>query len=293
MTVFRCYKEKKFNAQATTLLGHINGIIERYEAKGYSLTVRQVYYQLVSGNLIENNTTSYTSIQKLISEGRLAGLVSWTAIEDRGRNLQGYRTFDSPGEAVESVRSEYKIDMWKNQRFRPEVWVEKAALEGVIARICGELRVDFYATRGYDSQSQSWRAGRRFADYVSRGQIPIVLHLGDHDPSGIDMTRDNQERLSMFAGFNVMVNRIALTMDQIRIYNPPPNPAKMTDARAKDYVENYGDESWELDALRPEVIHDLIRLEIMKLRDETAWAESLHEELEDKLVLQDVAETLS
>ncbi len=288
MSTFRCYKDKKFGPEALAILGWANQVIESYEARGYSLTIRQVYYQGVQKGLIANTPASYIYLQKTLSEGRLAGLVSWTAIEDRGRNLMGHRTFSGPGEAVAGVLNEYKIDMWAGQKFRPEVWVEKAALEGVVGRICNELRVDFYATRGYDSQSQSWRAGRRFAEYVERGQVPIVIHLGDHDPSGIDMTRDNRERLSLFAGFNVNVVRVALNMDQVETYRLPPNPAKMSDARAADYVANYGDESWELDALSPETMHDLIRDEVAKLRDEELWTEKLTEEVEDKQVLESI-----
>ena len=287
---FRRYVDKKFRADSLALLDVINSIIDEYSAGGYSLTVRQTYYQLVARGLIPNNGKSYDRVQGLISDGRLAGLVSWTAIEDRGRTLRGYETQRSPGAAVRQAAAHYKLDLWAGQRFRPEVWVEKAALEGVVERICSQLRVDFYATRGYDSQSQSWAAGRRFADYVARGQTPVVLHLGDHDPSGIDMTRDNTERLALFAGFRVSVVRIALNYDQVLRYAPPPNPAKMSDSRAESYVRQYGDESWELDALDPRVMQDLIEEHVLRMRDEQAWSERLAEEVADKRLMEEFAE---
>jgi hypothetical protein len=275
---FICYVPKKFRQEQLELLQVIDKITNDYEAQGYTLTVRQLYYQLVARGLIENTPKSYDRVQALISEGRLAGLISWTAYEDRGRNLMGLHTQTSPQSAIRAVRDSYRIDKWRTQRFRPEVWVEKAALESVVGEICNKMQVDFFACRGYNSSSEQWSAGQRFARYVQKGQIPLVLHLGDHDPSGIDMTRDNHERLSMFAGVKINVVRIALNMSQVEQYNPPPNPAKVTDSRAADYISKYGDESWELDALEPQVIHRLIEAEILKVRDSALWDEALAEE---------------
>jgi hypothetical protein len=98
-----------------------------------------------------------------------------------------------------------------------------------------------------------------------------VIHLGDHDPSGIDMTRDNTDRLAMFAREEVEVRRIALNMAQIIEYEPPPNPAKETDSRAEGYIAKYGAKSWELDALDPKVIDTLIENEIRDFIDEDRW----------------------
>lgn len=92
-----------------------------------------------------------------------------------------------------------------------------------------------------------WSAAQRFISQDYRDNR-VIIHLGDHDPSGIDMTRDIQERLQMF-GADVYVKRVALTMNQIGTYNPPPNPAKITDSRASKYIDEYSNESWELDAL--------------------------------------------
>lgn len=279
---FACYRKINFRADTLDLIKHINEVIGEYDGM---LTVRQLYYQFVARGYIENTDTSYDKMQDVISNGRLAGLISWTAIEDRNRNLMGLRTFASPSAAIKSVRAEYRIDKWADQRFRPEVWVEKAALEGVIGEICNQLQVDFFACRGYNSQSEQWRAGRRFARYISKGQTPIVFHLGDHDPSGLHMTEDNRERLSMFAGVPISVVRLALNMDQIHRYSPPPNPAKKRDARYADYAAKFGETSWELDALAPNVIHDLIEKAVLEVRDEKKWDAMLQQEADDKVVL--------
>ena len=75
-----------------------------------------------------------------------------------------------------------------------------------------------------------WGAAQRLIGHEKAGRDTVVVHLGDHDPSGLDMTRDIQERLEMF-GSTAIIDRIALTWEQIEEYGPPPNPAKTTDAR--------------------------------------------------------------
>ncbi len=287
---FLCYEAKNFSEAKLAMIEKINTVIEKFDADGYILTVRQIYYQFVKNAWVPNVLQSYGLIQGLVNDGRMAGLISWTAIEDRERGLKGWETFKSPAEALTKVKAEYKLDLWQGQTFRPEVWVEKKALEGVIGRICGELRVDFFACKGYNSQSEQWRAGLRFSDYIRRGQRPIVFHLGDHDPSGIDMTRDNQERLSLFAGTPIMVQRLALNMPQIDELKPPPNPAKVTDSRAAGYIEKYGESSWELDALDPQYINDLIRDALMMIREEDKWDVMLQQEVQDKLFFDEMIE---
>lgn len=286
------YVDRRFGAEALALLGRANAVIERYERDGFSLTLRQLYYQLVTQNVIPNEGRAYDRLGALVSDGRLAGLVSWTAIEDRGRNLRGLGHYDSPSRAVEATLAGYRRDLWAEQPWRPEVWVEKEALVGVIGDICNELRVDFFACKGYNSQSEQWRAGQRFADYVRRGQRPIVFHLGDHDPSGLDMTRDNRERLELFAGVPVTVARLALNYAQVEEYRLAPNPAKLSDSRAPAYVEQFGTESWELDALDPRTIRDLIRTAVDQILDEKIWSEALAREAADRDRLEQAIEEL-
>lgn len=279
---YRSYVDMNLQKGALEVIGVANQIIADYEGRGYSLTLRQLYYQFISRDLMPNRQSSYDRLGKIISNGRLAGLVSWTAIEDRTRNLKGLQTFRHPNQAIQAAHDSYRRDLWADQEWRPEVWVEKEALVGVIGGICNKLRVDFFACKGYNSQSEQWRAGQRFANYVQKGQRPIVFHLGDHDPSGIDMTRDNHDRLSMFAGTPVIVQRIALNMDQIEELNPPPNPAKSNDSRFESYRELYGDNSWELDALNPDYIAKLISANVKRIRDEAQWDASLLREVEEK-----------
>lgn len=283
---YRAYRPRKFNDERMELIRQINIMISNYATKGLALTVRQIYYQFVTLNIVPNNGKSYDKVQSAIADGRMAGLISWTAIEDRGRSLQGWRTHSTPQKALSELAKSYKRDVWETQPFRVEVWVEKAALIGVVQQICAPLRVDYYTQRGYNSQSQQWEAGQRFANYIAKGQRVIVFHLGDHDPSGIDMTRSNTELLELFAGTPINVQRLALNRDQIDKYNPPPQPAKRSDARFETYKEEHGTESWELDALEPTVIQALISDAVLRVRDEDLFREQIIREEEEKRWLE-------
>jgi hypothetical protein len=171
------------------------------------------------------------------------------------------------------------------------VWIEKEALAGVIERTANRWRVPYFACRGYTSQSEAWRAGQRFRLYEKQGQKIVVLHLGDHDPSGIDMTRDNRDRLDIFTyQGDVTVKRLALNIDQVRQYRPPPNPAKITDSRSNGYIKEFGTESWELDALDPTVLDRLISAAIESLIDRDKWERVQQRETEARERLKELAD---
>jgi hypothetical protein len=276
----RKYKDIRFHGKSLETIERVNAIVEEYEAQGYELTLRQVYYQLVARGFIPNNERSYKNLGSLINDGRLAGLIDWYAIVDRTRNLRRNSHWNCPEDVIDSARYSYMLDRWENQPNYVEVWVEKDALIGIVSQICRELDVPHFSCRGYTSQSEMWSAAQRFIRQNHR-ESRTIIYLGDHDPSGIDMTRDIQERMDMF-GADVYVKRVALTMEQIEKFSPPPNPTKLSDARASGYIEEYGHECWELDALEPKVITSLIRDEVTALCDSDLLYEIEHREETDK-----------
>lgn len=271
---YKCYVERRFSKDSEKIIEVADEICADYMRQGYTLTLRQLYYQFVARGHIPNSQLSYNRIGSIINDARLAGRIDWDAIEDRTRNLEELSTWGSPKEILEATAEQFRFDWWLDQPTRIEVWVEKEALVGVIERAAFKYRVPYFACRGYSSQSELWRAGNRFRAHARAGQSVVVLHLGDHDPSGIDMTRDNEERLRMFSGDGTVleVHRLALNHDQVKKYRPPPNPAKMTDSRSAGYVAEFGKSSWELDALDPTVIDDLISRAIEYEIDNKAWA---------------------
>lgn len=283
------YIEKNFRQATLATIKTANTIIEEYAAQGFDLTLRQLYYQMVARGYIENSERSYKNFGNVIGDARLAGLIDWNHIVDRTRNLRGNGHFDDPGHIMAAAAASFQIDKWARQPCRVEVWVEKEALEGVIDRACRPLDVPYFACKGYTSQSEMWAAARRLIRWRDRGQTPIILHLGDHDPSGIDMTRDVVDRLKLFAG-DMEVDRLALNWEQVEQYNPPPNPAKLTDTRAKTYIASFGQSSWELDALEPTVIAALIEDAVAQFRDPDLWAEAVAQEEEGLDLLRRAAD---
>lgn len=266
-----CYIEKKFQRAAMTVIDMANELLEQYADDGFVVTLRQLYYRFVANGWIENTDREYKRLGRIISDARMAGLIDWDHLQDRTRNLLSREHFANPAEIIEIAATQYAKDLWAGQDFRPEVWIEKDALIGVIEDVCDSYDVPHFSCRGYVSMSEMWTASQRMIEYDCQGQSPIIFHLGDHDPSGVDMTRDIAARLETFCGFVVEVRRIALNMDQVRQYGPPPNPAKIKDSRSPDYIEKYGRESWELDALEPSVLIQLVRDSITEVMDDDVY----------------------
>ncbi len=267
-----CYESKQFKAASLLKIKQANEIIKDYRAQGFILTLRQLYYQFVRRNWLVNTEKSYDNLGALMTDARIAGLVDWDAIEDRTRSLKSNNHWDSPNQIVSACANQFMVDRWAGQDYRVEVWIEKEALAGVFARVCERLDVPYFSCRGYGSASEMWRAGCRLKNYMEDGKRPVILHFGDHDPSGMDMTRDITDRLAMFAEDDIEVIRVALNMDQVEEHSPPPNPAKVTDSRAAGYIELYGNFSWELDALEPSMLMELVEENVLKYRDEDEWA---------------------
>lgn len=269
------YKDIEFRPSSLALIQTMNAIVDEYIAEGYRLTVRQLYYQLVARAVIENTEKSYKRVTGIVNDAKVAGLMDWDAIEDRTRSFIRRQRWTSAGQIVQAAADSFHMDMWEGQEERVVVIVEKEALAGVLERACHQFDVPLLAARGYPS-------GTVLREFCQSDVLPavrddqrvVVLHLGDHDPSGIDMTRDLQERIELFAegSFSVdELSRIALTMEQIQSQKPPPNPAKVTDSRFADYQRTYGSESWELDALKPDYLNRLVSRHIQRHIDTDIW----------------------
>lgn len=284
-----CYVVKRLHRATLVVVDQINGIVEEYVKKGFDLTVRQVFYQLVSRAFIENTQKQYKRTVDIVRDARLAGLIDWQAIVDRTRYLRCSSHWDDPAGIIDSAAKTFVIDKWSDQKYRPEVWIEKDALVGILQSACEPLDVPYFSCRGNVSWTELHEAFlRRFVVHEHNGQKPVIFHLGDHDPNGIDMSRDIVDRLAIF-GSKVEFHRIALNMDQVQRYQPPPNPAKETDKRFKKYKAKYGAQCWELDALAPETLVSLIQGRIKAIRNNRKWKARETEEAKGRETIQDVA----
>ncbi len=341
-----CYIPKNFGEPTLKIIDAANAVLVEYLRQGFELTLRGLYYKFIGRDLFpdsrfwrwtgdkwvratadepgatKNSQPNYKWFGEIMNDARLAGLVDWDYISDMTRNLRGRPHWSSPGEIIESCAAQFSTDRWATQANYVEVWVEKDAQVSVIRNACQPLDVPYFSCRGYTSQSEMREAALRLIGIVQAGRKPHIIHLGDHDPSGVDMTRDIQDRIELFmvhhiaknwsdnqaaAGRTVsrvdleahiqdtighqLINRIALNKEQIARYNPPPSPAKSTDSRSAKYIDKRGSQdSWELDALEPAVVTAIITATIRKLITRPAmWKATEAEEKRGKALLKKCA----
>lgn len=293
------YSDQRLSAAKVAFIEVLNGIVEEYVAQGFRLTVRQVYYQAIARDIIpdewvdqaynvkngldpmtKNTVKNYKRLAGILDEGKMAGLVDWDAIEDRTREFNRRSRWSGPGEILQGAARSFHMDLWTDQEHRCFVVVEKEALAGVLEGVCHKWDVPLLAARGYPSGTvlREFAVSDLIPCFGKERQTPVIIHLGDHDPSGIDMSRDLAERFYTFTAGkqggrynNEMFKRVALNMDQIEEQSPPPNPAKATDARFAAYQEKFGDESWELDALQPRYLVELVERNIKEHINNGIW----------------------
>ena len=296
------FVDHKFSASSEELLVKTTSIMLDYDRQGYLLTLRQLYYQMIARDLFpdswidqttgtKNNIKNYKKFGDLVNNGRLAGRLDWDMIEDRARETVFSPCWDSPAQILESAAAQFKIDKWENQSCHVEVMAEKDAVSGILTPVCQRLQVRFTANRGYASSSLFYEVSRRLQRAHDEGKILHVLYLGDHDPSGIDMTRDVEERMNTFTFNSVDINvtRLALNMNQIKEWQPPENPAKDTDTRFEAYRAKYGDSSYELDAVEPNNLAALVESFVFGLHDDDEWNDAVQREAHMKSKLLKLA----
>lgn len=268
----RCFRTQKFRPDSLATIRRMCDIVEEYAQQDLRLTGRQLYYQFVSRDWLPNTERSYKNLLSLLADARYAGLVDWDAIEDRGRKPDDPSTWNSVEDIVEAALNQFRLPAWDDQPAYAELWVEKQALAGVLEPLAREHRAVLMVNKGYSSASAMYEAAERI-DERAAGRPAVVLYLGDHDPSGEDMVRDVADRLNEFApdrDVPIEVEKVALTMEQVRRYNPPPNPAKRSDARFAAYAEKHGTSSWEVDALPPNVLAQIVRAAFSRVVDPDA-----------------------
>jgi len=339
-----------WEADKETLLYHIKEVCEEYHGLGYTLTLRQMYYQLVSKDLIPNHDKVYKKLGKLKDDLLYGGYVDWDIFVDRGRvPYIAYTEHNIKGALQRTVNS-YNLNKQLNQETHLEVWTEKDAISGIIKRAVNPYTVRVVVNKGYTSSTAIYDSYQRFLDIIQKGQKVVILYFGDHDPSGLDMIRDIRDRVMNFflngdgiaqlnghivdwaSSDEIMdeveqlseedeelfdsyvkedkngsafqwvryffdkhfeVVPIGLTMEQIEKYNPPPNPAKMTDPRSKPYIKKFGNVSWEVDALRPEVMTDIVQTKILEYMDYETYQDVLDREKIEIAELQDMVDNIN
>ena len=284
--------KEKFNEVTTNikknfeLVQKCDEILTDLSDRGFILTLRQLFYQLLSKGLIKNSHSEYTKLSRLIDESRRAGLIDWEMIEDRTRNLERKSHWDSPAEILEQAVRQYSINTRLTQPIYIEVFCEKQALSGILVPICKKLDVPFMAIRGNASTTVMYETAKRLED-----KNAVILYLGDCDATGLNIPKNIERRLNEF-GVYPLIKRIALNLEQVQRLNLPPAPLKEKDPNAKKYKEETGlSLTWELDALPPETLQSIIQNEVDALTDKSEFKkmkelESAHKKQLQKFIME-------
>ena len=252
----------------------------------YRPTLRQIFYRLVAALLIPNTEVTYKSLSRATVEAREEAVIDPLAFQDRVRShTQGDYGFLSPDDFVQFMLDElrdspdrYTLPMWTSQQTLPIIWLEKDALFTPITTIASRYRVKVYAARGYSSFTAVYEAAQDI-----NGSTPTkVLQLTDFDPSGEDMVRDLEDRLTKYGASNFQLEKIALTSDQVTRLALPPMPAKKSDPRYNSFEATFGNDVVELDALPPDELDSIVTTAIEDLIDRHTWNAQIQKAREER-----------
>ncbi len=257
-----------------TIIPKVKELLSSYS---YRPTLRQIFYRLVAALLISNTEPTYKSLSRATVVAREEHTIDPLAFQDRVRtHTDGDYGYLSPDEFVDAMLDRlrespenYTRPLWTTtQQTMPIIWLEKDALFTPVTEIASRYRVKVYAARGYSSFTSVYEA----AQDIQRLMKPVkVLQLTDFDPSGEDMVRDLEDRLTRYGAADIELEKIALTSDQVSTLGLPPMPAKKSDPRYERFAQSFGDQVVELDALPPDELERIVSTAIEDLIDQDPW----------------------
>ena len=250
---------------------------------GYGiLTLRALHYQLVSIGMI-NDIQHYKRTINAMIDARWGGQIAFEQFSDLDREMVGEIQIEDAKEQIKNWMNSYRKNLWENQIYYPEIFIEKKALQGIFQNICNKWNIALGACKGYPSLTFLNNAQKRFGDAVSLGKIPIIIYFGDYDPSGEDIPRSIKENIEKFGIYDINVKRIALMENQVIEWKLPHAPTKNTDTRTANWA---GLGQVELDAVKPEKLIELCENAILEIFDKSAYNKLISQEKNERKIYQ-------
>ena len=247
-------------------------LTERYER----MTVRGCFYQMSSRGIVAKTELGYAKVQRNLLTMRREGLLPWAFIADGTRWMRRARTYDGVQDALAQMHALYRRDLWAKQDYRVEIWLEKDAMADVIQPVASEWGVPLAVTRGVSSETFVYNA----ADDASCDlRTTIIYTLFDFDAGGDRGHRKIEKGFADYCSADFIIERLAVTPEQIRDWELPTRPAKSTDPEAATWG---GKPCVELDAIPPDLVTELVEDAIMELIDARAWEVEQAIEAEEK-----------
>jgi hypothetical protein len=284
-------KRKWYQQKTKEILRQVQEILEEYKGRG-ALTLRQIYYLLVSKKVIPNTLSSYKRLSRILSNARKDGIISFDAIVDRTRIPIKEPSWNGLGSFIKAVKKKYRKSKWKGQEMYVEVWLEKDALRGMIEPITSLYDLYLVVGRGYPSLSSLYEAEKRFKEANKPVQI---LYLGDFDPSGENIPQTIKRNLTKYFKIDrkkLHIRKVALTLRDIKKYRLPSAPTKRKDSRSKKFVQKYGELCVELDALPPKILEEKLKKSIERYLNSQKFQKRLKMEKQEIKKLEEMIERL-
>ena len=236
----------------------IEGVKEVLSEIEGAVSTRQMYYQLLSRGIIENSERGYNKVQRLLVNLRREGIVSNERICDRTRNKHQRASWNGLADILEQCKIQYRRDYWSDQNIATYISVEKQALEGVFSEVCDEYGVSLFVLRGYPSYSLLYDWSQEIIELNNEGKEVKIYYFGDFDATGVQIDESVASNLLEF-GAKFSFERVGILPSDIKKFDLMTLPVKRSDTRAKKFIEKYGHECVELDALPPNELKKRIR----------------------------------
>lgn len=259
-------RHRRTKADMQELLDAVRGVLAEYPEE--PITIRHLFYRLVSGGAIEKTEREYRALCHHLATWRRSGNVPWDGFTDNTRwRLADADGFNSVQDALRSTAELYRRDLWADQDVYVEVWCEKDAIASILWAEARRWGVSVFPFKGFSSLSALYESAMTFREQENRGKDIHVYYFGDHDPSGVAIEPTAERTLREDFGVQFALTRMAVTVDQIVEFDLPTRPTKKSDTRSKTFQG----ESVEVDAMSPGVLRTMVRECIEQHIDFDAW----------------------
>jgi hypothetical protein len=232
------------------------------------ITGRGVGYKLFTLGLIESmSKNEMQKVYRLLREAREEETIPWEWIVDETRELESVASWRDPKQFLRDAKHSYRRDFWRDQPRRVEVWSEKGTIRGVLGPVLNEYGVGFRVLHGFNSAT-----GVNDIANNSGNRLLEALYVGDFDPSGLFMSKEDlPRRIDQYGGDHVLLRRIAILKPDLGVLPTFPASDKKKDPRYKWFIEHHGDLCCELDAMDPNDLRDRVEAAIENIIDHDAW----------------------
>jgi hypothetical protein len=251
----------------------------------YAMTLRQLYYALVSISAILKTEAGYGKLRRVIVALREDGTIPWDWLVDHTRSVFAVRTWDGIEGLLTDSATLYRRDLMRQQDVAIQLWAESDSIGSVITQVADRYTIPTFIGRGYSARGYLWSAARDAVAAHEAGKTVVILHVGDFDPSGVDIFRDVEETLRIYATAVLVgrpasyvrqlenrdhwthwleFERLALTQEQVDEYGLPSRPPKASDVRTAKFT---GSGAVEVEALPVEALLAIVEQAIVEWID--------------------------